>query len=181
MDLGTGDAYASGAQGVRANGEVVTSGPANEQLKRVIVAVAFKSFTVGSVSSGNTLTPQQVRDYFAQFPGWKPKVSVLVKGVTKTLELPLGVNPPMLLASKTLDSMLRIVLQGGDPKPYRLQKANTIGGPWVNIAGDAGLISPGGHQDVAAFNSAPMLFVRLQPGVSAASVPNTPGVMDNQS
>ncbi len=131
-----GTTYTSLALGIKTDGSEVTSGPANQQVKRVIVGIGSKSFPVSS-SDGE----QAVRDYLNGFSGWQMTAMVTVGKTTVTASL--LKTPPKLTARVVGEGRLLMVTaeDNGDPNSYGLQSSLTIGSSATWIA--AGSIKAG--------------------------------------
>lgn len=150
---GTGVAYSSTALGIQVDGSEINSGPADQQVKRVIVGIGSKSFPVSSATD-----VQIIRDFLNQFTNWRTTSMVTVKGITNTLVLSRA--PPILKAIKVGDRFLVIAENNGDPTSYGLQASATLGNSAVwNFVGT---IQAGQTNDMVLVSS-PSLFVRYTP------------------
>lgn len=150
--VGTG--YSPTAPGIRADGSEVTSGPANQQVKRLIVAIGSKSFPVTS-----TAEAQGVRDWIAQFPNWSTTLVVTAKGATASLTLKKG--QPVLKAMRTGGKFIVTAANNGDLATYGLQTVTALGNPsWWK---PAGTIRAGQSVDLGLIDEYSALFVRYAP------------------
>ena len=150
-----GTAYSPLAPGIRADGSEVTSGPANQQVKRVIVGIGSKSFPVSSSND-----EQAVKDYLNQFPNWRMTGMVSAKGVTTTVVLQKA--PPKLMATMAGEGRLFMVSaeDNGDPMSYGIQSSLTLGSS--EVWSSAGSIKAG-QTLVLGQASGTARFVRYAP------------------
>ena len=149
-----GTAYSPLAPGIRADGSEVTSGPANQQVKRVIVGIGSKSFPVSSSND-----EQAVKDYLNQFPNWRMTAMVTAKETIVTVIL--SKAQPKLMAVVAGDRLMVSAEGNGDPVSYRVQSSPTLGPSAVWTA--VGSIKAGQTVDLGPTSSGTALFVRYGP------------------
>ena len=151
---GAGIVYSPTALGIQADGSEITSGLANQKVKRIIVGIGSKSFPVSSM-----IDVQTVKDYIFQFSNWKTTCIVTIKGISSSSFL--VKMPPVLRALQVGDKFLVIAESNGDPMSYGLQTSVTLGSPAV--WNSAGIIRAGQTNDVRLVKDHPALFVRYTP------------------
>ncbi len=148
----TGTFYSPTSPGILADGTEVTSGPASQQVKRVIVGVASVSFSVGT--SGDV---QAVRDFIGQ-ANWSTRTVVTAKGASSSLVL--NRIMPTLKVSNSGGRLLLSRENNGDPVSYEIQKSAALGASAVWSS--AGIISPGVTNDMGSVASGAG-FIRYKP------------------
>lgn len=150
---GAGVVYSSTSLGIQTNGLEITSGPASQQVQRVIVGIGSKSFPVSSMTDVQT-----VRDYIFQFSSWKTMIVVNTKGTSASLAL--FKLPPILRAIKSGDRFLVIAESNGDTMNYTLQTSAALSSAVWN---SAGRIQAGQTNDMGLIQDRPMFFIRYAP------------------
>jgi len=143
--------YSALSPGIRANGSEVNSGPASEQVSRVIVGVGSKSFTVTSASDA-----QGVRNWVNQFPNWRTTCVVTAQGSSASFSLSKG--PPGLKAMQVAGRFLVVAEDNGDPLSYGLQSSPVLGSSAVWSF--AGTIKSRQTNDLGVINNERNLFIR---------------------
>jgi len=151
---GSNITYSVTSPGIKVDGSEITSGLANQQVKRVIVGIGSKSFPISSTA--NVLA---VRDFINKFPNWRTTSMAIVKGITNTSIL--LKMPPSLRVVKAGDRFLVTAENNGDPIGYELQTSVILGssGVWNSV----GTIWAGQTNDMGAIQDYSTLFVRYAP------------------
>lgn len=161
-----GDAYSPFAPGIHADGSEVTSGPANQQVKRVIVAIGSPSFPVSNDSD-----VKAVGDYLNQFPNWRTTAMLSMRGTSTSASLSKGL--PMLSAFRNPANNHFIVKAeaNGDTTTYNLQASTSLGkdGVWDKV----GTIRAGETLDLGEVKAS-TLFVQYMPRLQTQSVSKLP-------
>lgn len=148
----SGTAYSSFAIGIRTDGTEITSGSANQQAHRVIVAVGSKSFPTSSSAD-----EQAVRDWFYQFRTWSTTAVVTANGASASFTL--MKSPARLMSWITTGKLFVSTENSLDPLSYGIQTSTNLSGLWTS----AGTIRAGQTNDLGLVTNQPSLFVRYAP------------------
>jgi hypothetical protein len=176
----SGTLYSDYAIGIKSDGSVVTSGPATERVKRVIVAIGSKSFV-----ANNATEMKGVRDYINSFPNWRLSFELSVQGTTVTNTM----SRLPLISAKNEGGMFWVTAEDtGDTKSYLIQESSNVGPtpdgtmPQWNSTGI--MIKPGESKAVIGLTTWSQYFVRLYDPPTAPLVydfgkhPSVPRVVD---
>jgi hypothetical protein len=151
---GPGIAYSPTSPGIQIDGSEIISGPANQQVKRVIVGAGSRSFSVNSSEGA-----QAVKNFLNQFANWRMISTVIAKGATNTCVLLR--KPPVLRAMRLGNRFLVITESNGDPTNYELLQTSTLGVTAVWTYG--GIIRSGQTNDAGSIQDHPVSFIRYAP------------------
>jgi hypothetical protein len=141
-----GTFYASTAIGIRADGTVVDSGPATQEVKRVIVPIAWKSF---SINSDAQVT--EVRNYVQAFPNWNLQSTASVKGVVTPIQVGTP-GRPKLTGIVESGKFFVVAESNGDTAEYNIELTDMFEGPstyWVT----QGTIRAGQKKEIQTIGS----------------------------
>lgn len=120
-----GASYSPSAPGIRIDETEITSGPASQQAKRIIVGIWSKSFTVGS-----SRDEQSVRDWFFAFSNWSTIATVTAGGASVRAVLR-KMPPPLIVSLSSTNTIKVFAVNNGDTnRDYRVLTAPSVTGPW---------------------------------------------------
>ena len=154
----TGTSYAPTAPGIMADGTEVTSGPATQQVKRVIVGVASTSFSVSSAAD-----VQAVRDFIAQ-AAWSTTATITAKGSSSSLVL--AKVMPTLSLTRMGNRFFLDASNNGDPISYEIRRSTNLVS-WTSF----GIIRAGMTNDLGLVaTNPPPFFITYKSGSSGMVV-----------
>ena len=151
--------YAPLAPGYLADGTKITSGPASQQVKKLIVGVGFKSFAMTSPTS-----VQDAKTWWYAHSDFDATVVATAKGQTTTFVLDRA--KPRLTGFVSSGRFMVRAEANGDPNTYAVQSSTDFQN-WTMIES----IRAGQTNNVSAILSGQSLFVRYasQPPIQMAA------------
>ena len=118
--------YSSAAIGVKSDGTIVTGGPSDQMVSKIIMVFQMRLFTGGSSKAGL----EEVRNWVLRQAEYTVKYRVSVEGrEVRGGEASVTVEKPHLIISRNF-----ITLVGDELEyPYDIQYTEKVTGPWRNL------------------------------------------------